>query len=121
MFGIANQMLAVIGLCVVTSVMVNAGRGRYALLTILPMLFVATVTTTAGYQMSRGRFYDMVILGLKQGDRGLLIKGGLNIFLTLFMIGAVALIVLQALTGWLNHARRKELAGDVATEPPPVI
>ncbi len=30
MFGIANQMLAVIALCVVTTVMFNAGRGRYA-------------------------------------------------------------------------------------------
>ena len=40
MFGIANQMLAVIALAVVTTVMINAGRGRYAPLTILPMLFV---------------------------------------------------------------------------------
>ncbi len=37
MFGIANQMLAVIALVVVTTVMFNAGRGRYAPLTILPM------------------------------------------------------------------------------------
>ena len=42
MFGIANQMLAVIALAVVTTVMINAGRGRYAPLTILPMLFVIT-------------------------------------------------------------------------------
>ena len=40
MFGIANQMLAVIGLTVVTTVMINAGRGRYAPLTIFPLLFV---------------------------------------------------------------------------------
>ncbi len=55
MFGIANQMLAVIALAVVTTVMINSGRGRYALLTILPMLFVIATTMTAGYQMVTGR------------------------------------------------------------------
>ena len=54
MFGIANQMLAVIALAVVTTVMFNAGRGRYAPLTILPMLFVIATTTTAGVRMASG-------------------------------------------------------------------
>ena len=40
MFGIANQLLAVIALTVVTTVLVNTGRGRYAPVTLLPMLFV---------------------------------------------------------------------------------
>ena len=56
MFGIANQMLAVIALTVVTTVMFNAGRGRYAALTILPMLFLLASTLTAGFQMVDGRF-----------------------------------------------------------------
>ena len=45
MFGMANQLLAVIALAVVTTVLVNSGRGRYAPVTLLPMLFVATTTT----------------------------------------------------------------------------
>ena len=44
MFGMANQLLAVIALAVVTTVLVNSGRGRYAPVTLLPMLFVATTT-----------------------------------------------------------------------------
>ena len=48
MFGMANQLLAVIALAVVTTVLVNSGRGRYAPVTLVPMLFVATTTTTAG-------------------------------------------------------------------------
>ena len=48
MFGMANQLLAVIALAVVTTVLVNSGRGRYAPVTLLPMLFVATTTTTTG-------------------------------------------------------------------------
>ena len=46
MFGVANQLLAVIALAVVTTILVNSGRGRYAWATLLPMAFVATTTTT---------------------------------------------------------------------------
>src|SRR5438128_631204 len=51
MFGIANQLLAAIALSVATSVMFNAGRGRYALVTLLPMAFVMTTTLTAAWQL----------------------------------------------------------------------
>jgi len=51
MFGIANQMLAVIALAVITAYLANEGRGKYLWVTVLPMLFVATTTFTAGSQM----------------------------------------------------------------------
>jgi carbon starvation protein len=52
MFGIANQMLAVIALAVVSAWLVNEGRARkYLWVTVLPMLFVATTTFTAGAEM----------------------------------------------------------------------
>jgi carbon starvation protein len=54
MFGIANQMLAVIALAVVTAVLANEDRGKYLLVTVLPMLFVATTTTTAALEMLYG-------------------------------------------------------------------
>ncbi len=58
MFGMANQLLAVIALAVVTTWLVNAGRGRYAPVTLLPMLFVATTTSTAAYQEITGKFLE---------------------------------------------------------------
>src|SRR5262245_36383997 len=48
MFGIANQLLAVLALALVTTWLVNHGRGRYAPVAILPMLFVCSTTLTAG-------------------------------------------------------------------------
>jgi carbon starvation protein len=48
MFGIANQMLAVIALAIVTVCIVNEGRGRYAWVTVVPMAVVLTTTTCAG-------------------------------------------------------------------------
>jgi len=103
MFGIANQMLAVVALAIVTTVIVNAGRGRYAVLTIVPMLFVVATTMTAGYQMISGKFAGLVQDGWEKSNRAMLLQGSLNIFFTLFMIGSVIVILSQAATRWRNH------------------
>src|ERR1019366_6708981 len=60
MFGIANQLLAVVALSVVTTLLVNTGRGRYAWVTLLPMLFVLSTTMTAAYQMCLYTFPSMI-------------------------------------------------------------
>jgi carbon starvation protein len=111
MFGIANQLLAVIALAVVTTWIINSGRGRYAALTIGPMLFVIASTMTAGYMLITGTFAKMRIDGWRDDnpalrDWPLYIKGVLNTGLTLFIMIAVSIILLQALTRWLNYARR---------------
>src|SRR4029077_991000 len=107
MFGIANQMLAVIALAVVTTVMINAGRGRYAPLTILPMIFVISSTLTAGYQMITGPFAKLVADGWQLGGLNVkLVQGLLNIGFTGLMIASVVVILSQALTRWLGHPTR---------------
>jgi carbon starvation protein len=102
MFGIANQMLAVIALSVVTTVMINAGKRRYAPLTILPMMFVIGSTVTAGYQMITGPFADQIADGWNQGGLNrALVSGSLNAALVALLIGAVVVILSQAVTRWL--------------------
>ncbi len=49
MFGTANQLLATVALAVATTFLVNMGKTRYALVTVLPMAFVAVTTLTAGW------------------------------------------------------------------------
>jgi carbon starvation protein len=56
MFGTANQLLATVALAVATVFLVNMGRARYAPVTVLPMLFVATTTLTAGFLNIRDNF-----------------------------------------------------------------
>jgi carbon starvation protein len=50
LFGIANQMLAAIALCVATTVLVKSGRARFVWVTALPLVWLVAVTTTAAWE-----------------------------------------------------------------------
>jgi carbon starvation protein len=50
LFGIANQMLAAIALCVVTGILVKKGKLKYAWVTAVPLAWLAIVTTSAAYE-----------------------------------------------------------------------
>jgi carbon starvation protein len=47
LFGIANQMLAAIALCVATTIIVKSNRLRYCWVTAVPLVWLLIVTTTA--------------------------------------------------------------------------
>jgi carbon starvation protein len=101
MFGMANQLLAVIGLAVATTWLVNSGRGRYAPVTLLPMAFVATTTSTAAYREITGRFWKMT-----QGDA--VVRGWLNIGLTALVVSCVVVILVSAVFRWLSPTKPTE-------------
>jgi carbon starvation protein len=95
MFGMANQLLAVIALCLVTTLLINAGRSRYALVTLAPMLFVTATTATAGSLMIPQ------FIGLVQQGVWSPLKGVLNISMTLFIFTCVFALLLLALSRWI--------------------
>jgi len=95
MFGIANQLLAVVALAIVTTLLVNSGRGRYAWVTLLPMCFVITTTMTAGVQLVTVQFPALIRSGKE-------LTGYLNIGLTLFVMTCVTALLFFAVSRWVE-------------------
>jgi carbon starvation protein len=50
LFGISNQILAGIALCVATAILVKSGRERYFWVTGLPLAWLTAITSTAAWQ-----------------------------------------------------------------------
>jgi carbon starvation protein len=111
MFGIANQLLAVVALSVAGTVMVNAGRARYLWVVALPMAFVTTTTMTAGVQLIQ-RFWALTSSPVP-GDP---FKGYLNAFLIVAMMACVAIILWEAVRRWFGPAVGSPVPSQKAAE-----
>jgi carbon starvation protein len=98
MFGIANQLLAVVALALVTTLLINSGRGRYAPVTMLPMLFVIATTMTAATQMATFSFPKMI----RDGD---VLKGTLNLVMMVFVVACVLALLVLAAARWVMVAK----------------
>jgi carbon starvation protein len=49
LFGLANQLLSVIALCLCTTILIKMQKTRYLFITVIPLAFMCAVTFSAGY------------------------------------------------------------------------
>src|SRR5262245_18748817 len=94
MFGIANQLLAVLALALVTTWLVNTGRSAYAWVTVLPRLGVIPTRPAAGSQVVMCGFPRMIEAG--KGS-----AGTLNMAVPVFVMASVLALDFGAATRWL--------------------
>jgi carbon starvation protein len=98
MFGIANQLLATVALAVGTTLIINAGKTRYAWITAAPLSFLATNTLYAGFLSVRDNFYPMAI-GPNPATH---FPGWVNTICTSLMMVCVVIILAAAVNRWVG-------------------
>ena len=99
MFGIANQLLAAVALCVATTVIINSGRARYSWTTIVPLAFVATTTLVAGWMSITDNFWPLA----QRPETAA--QGYINTALTAVLMAAAVVIIFDSVRRWTRGRR----------------
>ena len=97
MFGIANQLLAGIALCIVSTWLFQCGRGRYVFVTAIPLLFIVSTTFTAAAQMVSSKFWPTFRQGWKDGNLQQELQGGLCCAAIIFLIFCFVVILASSI------------------------
>ena len=110
MFGVANQLLAGMALAVGTTIILRTRKPSYALVTLLPAIFVLATAVDAGIKDTFGVY-------LPQGTIPFKINAGL----TLLMVALVAVITVDCVRVWwsiLRERRAQATAVEVGVAEP---
>jgi len=126
LFGIPNQMLAAIALCVATGILVKSGKLKYAWVTGLPLVWLVTITSTAAYEKI---FSEDVRIGFFAAANDLsskLASGALSVekaavapqlifnqqldaYLTLFFVAMLWIVIVNTLIVCVRHLTGKSV------------
>jgi carbon starvation protein len=130
LFGISNQLLAAIALCVATTFLIRDGKARYVWTTLLPLAWLLAVTMTAGYQKIFSPEPNLGFLAQADSLRAALDAGTIaaerinatraqivnlriDAAVTGLFMSLVALILFEAMRVWFRVLGRGESAGPV--------
>jgi len=91
LFGVSNQLLSAVTLAIGTSFIYRHGRGRYALITMIPCIFMSFITVYADYD---NIFYNYIPNG-----KWLLIA------ISVIMLILDAVVMIEAVKSWIRYAK----------------
>jgi carbon starvation protein len=125
LFGISNQLLATVALCVATTILIKAGRARYSFVTLIPLLWLVAVTFTASYQkvfdanprigfLSHARVLGAMPAQSAETAR-LIFNDRLDAAFTCVVCSLVILMLLESLLVWVRALAQPKVA---TTEAP---
>lgn len=108
LFGISNQLLAAVALCVGTTILIKMGRTRYAWVTLAPLAWLVVITMTAGYQKVFSADPRLGFLAhaaslassVDPNAPRLIFNDRLNTFVALLFMAVVALVVVASMREW---------------------
>ncbi len=108
LFGISNQLLATVAFCVATTIIVKMGKSRYMFVTLVPLLWLVTVTFTASWQKMFdanpriGFLAHASQLAASGGNARLIFNDRLDAVVTGVLMGMVALVLLESVMEWVR-------------------
>jgi carbon starvation protein len=116
LFGIANQLLAAVALCVATTIIIKMHRAKYVLVTLAPLAWLVTVTFTASWHkvfdpdprigfLAQAR--HLVTAG---GNARLIFNNRLDALVTGVLIVMVTLILIESARQWVGILNGKKEA-----------
>ena len=117
LFGIANQLLAAVALCVATTVLIKMGRMRYSWVTLVPLAWLATATLTAGWQKVLSPDPKLGFLAHARALENssvpnasrLVFNDRLDAALALFFMAVVGVIIVASAREWYLIATRQKM------------
>jgi carbon starvation protein len=109
LFGIANQLLAAVAFCVATTVLVKMGKMRYTWVTIVPLVWLAAATLTAGWQKVFSPDPKLGFLSHAQSLASstdpnaarMIFNDRLDAALALFFMAIVVVVILASMREWV--------------------
>jgi carbon starvation protein len=104
MFGIANQLLAAVALCVATTILINSGKAKYAWVTIVPLIFVSTTTLVAGFKSITDIFWPLA----QRAETST--QGLINTSLTAIIMIAAVVIMIDSIRRWLGTPNQPQIS-----------
>jgi carbon starvation protein len=138
LFGISNQLLAAIALCVGTTVIIKMGKARYAWITVAPLAWLVVVTMSAGWAklfaadprlgfLANARFLRDAIatgtlpagIGSVEVARRMIFNNYIDAAVAAFFMVAVVVILADSMREWFAvlGGRKPAVSTEVPFEP----